>query len=84
VFESLFPLIFVADVYTKYSTGRGGIGNIDRSRSSTSNLDRSQSRNPLVQSSGRGAARNINLGGGSVADTTEEEERKHLSTCHDG
>ncbi|KIM36012.1 hypothetical protein M413DRAFT_78783 [Hebeloma cylindrosporum] len=69
-----------------YSSGRGGIGNINRSRSRepTSNIDRSRSRDPHVHSSGRGGAGNIYPGDGSVAETIDEEERKQISTGHDG
>ena len=84
--ESLFSLIPVADLHLKYSSGRGGIGNINRSRSRdpTSNIDRSRSRDPAVHSSGRGGAGNIHAGDGSIAEALDEDERKHHSTSQDG
>jgi hypothetical protein len=69
-----------------HSSGRGGIGNINRSRSRepTSAINRSRSRDPHVHSSGRGGAGNIHPGDGSIAETFDEDERKHIHVTHDG
>lgn len=77
----------MANIYRQYSTGRGGIGNINRSRSRdpTSSINRSRSRNPAeVHSSGRGGAGNIHPGDGIIAETIDEKERRYFSTNQDG
>src|SRR5438445_11835567 len=67
-------------LYPKHSHGRGGLGNISRSRS----------REPhgvvpgvSVHSSGRGGVGNIHLGR-SLAETIDEEERKQLASQDGG
>ncbi|QRV89572.1 hypothetical protein RhiJN_17590 [Ceratobasidium sp. AG-Ba] len=54
-----------------HSTGRGGFGNMDRSRS------RSREPNRVVHSSGRGGFGNIAAGDGRDLADLEEEERVH-------
>ncbi|CAE6519254.1 unnamed protein product [Rhizoctonia solani] len=54
-----------------YSTGRGGYGNMDRSRS------RSREPSKPVHSSGRGGFGNITPGDGHGLENLEEEERAH-------
>ncbi len=65
IFHSNFFFVF------KHSSGRGGLGNINRSRS------RDPHNVPLVHSSGRGGVGNIHPGAKSP-DAIDEEERKKI------
>jgi hypothetical protein len=66
----------VADESAPHSSGRGGLGNINRSRSREPHSTTNSTSNP-VHSSGRGGAGNIHPG--AVSATIDEEERlKHI------
>lgn len=61
--------------------------NRSRSRdpSSPSPINRSRSRDPAqLHSSGHGGVGNIHPGDGIVAETIDENERRHFSTNQDG
>jgi len=59
-----------------HSTGRGGLGNIDRSRS------RSRSQAPVVHSSGRGGAGNIKHGLGDPEHVDIQDDLERLRHSH--
>jgi hypothetical protein len=58
-----------------HSSGRGGLGNIDRSRSRDPHTP--------VHSTGRGGAGNIHTGH-TISEAVDDEERKKLSVHHGG
>lgn len=62
-------------MFIKHSTGRGGFGNINRSRSR-------DSYSVAVHSSGRGGVGNIHPGAG--LSETIDEERKKIDKPHSG
>jgi hypothetical protein len=63
------------------SSGRGGLGNINRSRSRDPTADRSRSRDPARISTGRGGVGNIRPGeDGYDANIADEVERKKHET----
>lgn len=67
-FHFLFQFFFS---FFKHSSGRGGLGNINRSRS------RDPHDTPLVHSSGRGGVGNIHSGA-QLSAAIDEEERKKI------
>jgi len=68
--ERIIKAHLAAELDTPHSSGRGGIGNISRSRS--------RGREPLLHSTGRGGVGNIVPGDGHTPELDEDEHARHL------